>query len=420
MHMSVNSEAVRFLGAGRYRPRCSQQRLHAVGYIVEVVTLHETTNLVPQTPYGQFEVLSAARLRDIRALLPSALIISKSSSSKDRDSTSLGRKQNDALCHSLHVKPAEFSCAWGLAHEGHLEPAGNKPPSQYYTSRDVFFLLYHLSPSRTTGDEAMLGVGLVRTRFESRRSRGHFPPKRRPLKSRCHKFLPPTTNPSSQEISSTRLLPVLLLDPRGHVQTPRDRYQRGARYVEWLDCVGGDSVQDVGLVDAVGARNERDGRHEPEPNRGSISERGAKHLETLTIANDKGGREGDISFHDTRHEAFSREHYSTHDLAGDESQSASYEPWPEKYDVCQEVPGRKRCLKQRLLYRKSRAQRITLDQRGLSNPSSAHEDTQLLPTPIPVPSSMSFMTLPSTWQRVLSREMEAPFHGRLRYVKASL
>ena len=80
------------------------------------------------------------------------------------------------------------------------------------------------------------------------------------------------------------LLSVLLLDPRGDVQAPRDRHQERTRHVQGLDGVRGYGVQDVGLVDAVGTRRERNERDDAEAARRRLCQRGAEHLRRGRLA----------------------------------------------------------------------------------------------------------------------------------------
>lgn len=80
------------------------------------------------------------------------------------------------------------------------------------------------------------------------------------------------------------------------MQAPRNRHQECARHVKRLDGVRRHGVQDVGLVDAVGARRERGERHDTETRGRRLGQGGAEHLRrrrlTLPVGveHDRGGR----------------------------------------------------------------------------------------------------------------------------------
>lgn len=68
------------------------------------------------------------------------------------------------------------------------------------------------------------------------------------------------------------------------MKPPRDRHEKGARDIQRLDGVWGHRVQDVRLVDAVGAHREGDERHDAEPDGGCLGQRGAEHLGRRRLA----------------------------------------------------------------------------------------------------------------------------------------
>lgn len=95
-----------------------------------------------------------------------------------------------------------------------------------------------------------------------------------------HYLLPfsiPGHDTDAVAIINNRLHPVLLLNPRSHVEPPGDGNEERPRHVDGLDRVGRDRVQDVRGVDAVRTRREGHEGDEAEAHRGRLGQGGAEH-----------------------------------------------------------------------------------------------------------------------------------------------
>mmetsp|Transcript_24936 Transcript_24936/g.65759 ORF Transcript_24936/g.65759 Transcript_24936/m.65759 type:complete len:220 (+) Transcript_24936:262-921(+) len=74
---------------------------------------------------------------------------------------------------------------------------------------------------------------------------------------------PASRKPKSGEANSACLLAVLLLDPASDVEAPRVGHQQGAENIPGVDRAAAQDVQQVGLRNAVHAKDERKERRRP-------------------------------------------------------------------------------------------------------------------------------------------------------------